>query len=361
MIQKIKIENFKSIHSLEIELGRFNVLIGENGSGKTNILEAIAFAGAASTDRLDNEFLGPRGIRVTEPEFMRAAFGKEKTYEAIIIEVFETNSDKFWHIELNNQNEPYSSWMGVFYNKNELASKGLNILQHVGILTGIQADFSNFLIYCPENTSLRNFHEETQIEPLGIRGEGLFKLLNVFQKIEIEKKGNSLSELKNLLQVIDWFEDFSIKRSNLGERTLNIKDRYLDNELEYFSQRSANEGFLYLLFYFSLFISEHTPKFFAIDNIENALNPGLCRKLIQMLTELAIKHDKQVILTTHNPAILDGLNLNDDDQRLFIVKRNKLGHTKVKRYIHKPRLDNGKPLKLSEKLMRGYLGAIQNF
>src|SRR3989344_1379182 len=41
MILKIKIENYKSIRSQEIELNRFNVLIGRNASGKTNFISAI--------------------------------------------------------------------------------------------------------------------------------------------------------------------------------------------------------------------------------------------------------------------------------------------------------------------------------
>ncbi|HEY9297647.1 MAG TPA: AAA family ATPase [Phormidium sp.] len=44
MIQEIGIENYKSIQELKIELGRITVLIGENGCGKTNILEAIALS-----------------------------------------------------------------------------------------------------------------------------------------------------------------------------------------------------------------------------------------------------------------------------------------------------------------------------
>jgi AAA15 family ATPase/GTPase len=68
MIQEITIENYKSIQSLSIELGRVTVFIGENGCGKSNILEAIALGSAAAADKLDNEFLAPRGIRVTEPK-----------------------------------------------------------------------------------------------------------------------------------------------------------------------------------------------------------------------------------------------------------------------------------------------------
>ncbi len=42
-LERIRIENFKSLKEFEIELGQFNVLIGPNGSGKTNVLEAFKF------------------------------------------------------------------------------------------------------------------------------------------------------------------------------------------------------------------------------------------------------------------------------------------------------------------------------
>ena len=45
MFTEVQIENYKSIQSLKIGLGRVNVFIGENGCGKSNILEAIALAG----------------------------------------------------------------------------------------------------------------------------------------------------------------------------------------------------------------------------------------------------------------------------------------------------------------------------
>ncbi|MFM7580751.1 MAG: AAA family ATPase, partial [Microcystaceae cyanobacterium] len=74
MIEEVTIENYKSIQSLTLPLGRVTVLIGENGCGKSNILEAIALGSAAAADKLSNEFLAPRGIRVTDPKLMRSAF-----------------------------------------------------------------------------------------------------------------------------------------------------------------------------------------------------------------------------------------------------------------------------------------------
>ena len=75
MISKIQIVNFKSIVDLTLELGRLNVFIGENGCGKTNILEAITCSSiGAKTHSLDYSLMSLKGIRVTEPHLMKTAF-----------------------------------------------------------------------------------------------------------------------------------------------------------------------------------------------------------------------------------------------------------------------------------------------
>src|SRR5690606_35148921 len=124
-----------------------------------------------------------------------------------------------------------------------------------------------------------------------------------------------LRELKERLHLFGWFEDLEIPdESATAQAKLRIVDRWLAGNSKTFDQRSANEGFLYVLFYLTLLLSWRTPRFFAIDNVDNALNPRLCSALMQHVVELAKKYDKQVICTTHNPAILDGLDLKDDEQ-----------------------------------------------
>ncbi len=216
---------------------------------------------------------------------------------------------------------------------------------------------TDFAIFAPENSSLRNFKEEGKIYPLSVKGEGLFNHLVDLLK---ENKGK-IEKINEYLQLLDWFEGFEIPSDLMfTERRIEIKDQFLKSGIEFIDQRSANEGFLYLLFYFTLFISEDTPKFFAIDNIDNAMNPKLGRELIKTLAYLSKKdqHDKQVILTTHNPAILDGLDLNDEEQRLFVIYRNAYGHTKATRILPTETPEGQRPLPLSEQFLRGYLGGL---
>lgn len=42
-INSVTIKNFKSIKNLNLNLNQLNVLLGQNGTGKTNIIEAIRY------------------------------------------------------------------------------------------------------------------------------------------------------------------------------------------------------------------------------------------------------------------------------------------------------------------------------
>lgn len=379
MIKKIHIQNFKSINDLEFEVGRVNLFIGENGSGKSNLLEALVFIAASNADKLDNEFLTSRGIRVTNPDLMRSAFDEESKDKPIMIDI-SNNNDEYIKTELINNTSNYSTWGKIEQNQElkesiieefekirELPNKKIadtlkklsdqELQNFITVIDKIKnyPQFKDFIIFSPENTALRNFYKEGQIEPLGINGEGLLKLLKVVNKYEDKSYIHTIIQS---LQLFNWFEDIEIPDTlSENEDKITITDKYLYKNID---QRSANEGFLFILFYITLIVAKETPKVFAIDNIDASLNPKLCTKLMTLLTELAQKYDKQIFLTTHNPAILDGIDLNDEEQKLFIVSRNKSGYTRLKNITakDKPKSSDNEPLNLSEAFLRGYLGGL---
>ena len=359
MIKKIEIKNFKSIPQLELELGRINVFIGANGSGKSNILEGITMGAAALAGKLDNEFLSTR-IRTTSPDLMTSAFEMPtKTSQLIDIQWFDDKNNDL-KLEIGHYNKKWlSNYSPEILHKKYPRSTRQDLMS-IWRESILQMDefiqrnpINDFLIFAPENHFLRNFNEESQIRPIGMRGEGLFSHI-----VELRKeKPEILTKISEHLRLLDWFDGFEIPNDLMfTEKRIRIKDNYLEDGISYFDQRSANEGFLYLLFYFTLFISDETPKFFAIDNIDNAMNPKLGRRLIKTLVQLAKEHDKQAIFTTHNPAILDGLNLFDDEQRLFMIYRDGDGHTQARRIFKK----EGANMPLSEMFLRGYIGGLPN-
>jgi hypothetical protein len=110
----------------------------------------------------------------------------------------------------------------------------------------------NFSIYSLEETALRSLDTMPSTK-LGRTGKGLLPYLKELSKTDEGRQ--MLGKIKRNMQVIDWFEDLDMPESGLSQdTTLMLKDRYVDETLEFFDQRSANEAFLYLLFYFTLFI-----------------------------------------------------------------------------------------------------------
>lgn len=400
-INRVYIKNFKSIVDLSLDLAPINVFIGENGSGKSNILEALAFTAAAAANKLDNEFLVSRGIRVTEPRFMRSAFAE--VAEDMISIVVEAEQGLHADFLINTSRETsYPKWLSVIevanpsndkinqliadasfepsISMNDLESMLRRTLGEVSPpLTGDQkkrirvavshvlstqkqlgvSSLADFIIYSPEISTLRVFEKEGQILPLGIRGEGLLKLLRVLAAEDKE----AWHALQQNLGLLDWLSGIDLDHDNSQpEQSIRLRDRFVAATQPAFDQRSANEGFLYLLFFFALVVSKTTPRFFAIENVDTSLNPKACSELMRRLTALAFEHDKQILFTTHNPSLLDGLNLHDDRQRLFVVFRNRDGHTTARRIMPPKPVGDELPMRLSEAFTRGLLGGIpQNF
>lgn len=391
MISNITIKNFKSVVNVSLSLGRFNLLIGSNGCGKSNILEGIAMGAAASSNKLDYEYFANRGMRVVEPQFMLPAFDGVVA-DNISIDAMDESSAAFsCNLHYNKELKP-ARWVDDSMSFYELISlmkertnddsggkisdlvksleelmnkQGNDVVLNIrvspnekgfSIMTAIP-DLEQFLIYSLEEIQLRKADNSNRTHPVGLHGEGLFAYLK-----ELAQRPDAIdifNEIKENLKVLDWFDDMEVPSGQLSmEFNLKLKDSYLSDTLNTFDQRSTNEGFLYLLFYLTLVISDETPRFFAIENIDSAFNPKLCREVIRLLIQLAHKHNKQIIATTHNPAVLDGLDLHDDDQKLMVVQRSVDGYTKV-RTIKKEEVINS-DLPLSQLWLRGFIGGLPN-
>jgi AAA15 family ATPase/GTPase len=381
MIREFRVKNYKSILDNTVELGRFNVFIGENGCGKTNLLEAMAMAAGGVTKKLDTEELYARGIRIAKPSITWSSFANVKADQEIQFQFTLTGKDTIVtkatkstiSITSANRDNIYAEWHAE--GEYDKLTRELEELKDLPIENRAQQlwrfaelvfddplkiELSDFAIYNINHLALRGIQTTSMRSPLGINGESLDVLIASFNK-------SNTKELLSRSRVVPWVDkvlldtedELKIKGHKLGRSTslLYFKDKFMRRSNNLFSAENANEGILHVLFYLALFISDKTPHIFGIDNIESALNPQLCRDLIKELAALSKTHDKQALITTHNPAILDGLNLHDDEQRLFVVSRNDEGHTVTERIRMKPSVD-GEKFKLSELWMRGHLGGL---
>ena len=386
MIKSIAIQGFKSIYDLELDLGRVNVFIGPNGSGKSNILEALGVLSAAAKGRVDDEALQYRGVRPGLPALYKSSFKSDRTLPHIMLEAQSQDDVDFRVALLNPLEEPKPSWAfkteylsvggralvseGVRNKKNP--ESGRSALEMVNFEPAspefkIMIDLQRFAIYCPNTPTLRSTIPDPQSrEPLGLAGGRLAEALE-----ELLKASNSdyIDHINDALETIEWASSISVTRSvsNIlspsvprAEKIIRFTDRFMSKNRNTLSASDASEGALYILFYAVLALSPKSPGFFAIDNFDQTLNPRMARHVTSRFCDWVVsKESPQVLLTAHNPAVLDGLDLSNQEIRLFAVDRNNKGHTSVHRIeVTEELLKLNAQYPLSRLWMMGNLGGV---
>ena len=137
---------------------------------------------------------------------------------------------------------------------------------------------------------------------------------------------------------------------------IRFKDKFLKANAA-FTGYDASEGALYVLFMLGMAMHPESPSMFAIDSFDHALNPRLAKRLTEIFSQLVLESQRTVFMTTHNPLVLDGLDLCNDDIRLFAVSRDKDGYAVINRIqVSKELLELGQPL--SRLWINGRLGGV---
>ena len=391
MIRTVHIDGFKSVHSETLELGQVNCFIGANGVGKSNVLEAIGVLGAAANGVVDDEALVRRGVRAGLPRLYKSSFASERTPAHIGVGATGDNGACYRVSLLNPLDSPEPAWSyktellsdgkqeivsdGVRNRKNLNPQAGLAALQLVDVAPDNAAAklmqcLQNYAIYCPNTPTLRGTVPDAQSRaPVGLSGGQLAEGFAELQRRYSEEDSGVIDEV---LELIDWVND--IQTTSYGANLLSPKvartklmlkftDRFMNKSRNELTAYDASEGALYVIFCAVLCLLPQAPRLFAIDNLDQALNPRLVTRLTARLSGWLKSggQDRQLLFSAHNPAVLDGLDLSDPEVRLFAVERNSNGLTCVRRVELSHQLtDLNKEYPLSRLWLMGHLGAVPN-
>lgn len=360
MLHSVRVVSFKSIVDQTIELGQINCLIGANGVGKSNLLEAIGILGAAAGGRVDDEAILRRGVRPGVPKLYKSSFSNRRISPAIVLEAESQYGASYKVSLLNALDDPRPAWeykTEVLYDsgvqhvvrgpnlRNRLnldASSGFAALKIVELpvespASALIRSLREYAIFSPNTPTLRGIAPDPQPRtPVGLNGGALAEGLESIMAHRNEET------IDSVLELIDWA---SSVQSSDGDGTmlsasvprtktlLQFTDRYMANNRRTLTAYDASEGALYVLFAAILCLSDKSPSIFAIENLDSALNPRLATRLVQRLHDWILdgQSSRQIVFTTHNPTVLDGLRITDPKVRLFAVERNSEGHTIVRR------------------------------
>ena len=386
MLERFTVKDFKSLVDINVDLGLVNVFVGANGSGKSNLLEAVGVLGAAASGRVNDESLKYRGVRPGVPALYKSSF-KNRT-GALHIRFEATGFNASYSVSLWNPIEkPVADWQfkheSLMRSETQIVGRspksmgrlskdaGLAALKIVELPDDDPAGrlldlLRNYAIYAPDTPTLRGLEADPiSREPVGLAGGKLPEgVMGIFSDNE------AFSLLREMLPQIGWLQSFGVSYTSQlpistsvpqPQRALRFTDRYMSNGRGTLSGYDASEGVLYLLFCAVLALHHKTPRLFAIDNFDQALNPRTARDFTRKFCNWLIQRsDRQALLTTHNPLVLDGLPLKDDRIRLFAVDRSKRGYTVITRVIVSDALieaaDKGIPL--SQQWVNGAFGGV---
>lgn len=367
ILRHLTIKGFKSIWQDNLDLGQLNVFIGTNGAGKSNLLEAIAMLSASLEGGIDYEHLQHRGSRLSSSAIFRSAFKNKKRTSVFTLQAEFDNELAYsmsvnavegfrYHsesIKVHGYTLAGRSNNGATLNGESLPTKLNNkkaIFPYLLALKTIQKNFNfaqeievlseltKYSIYAPATPLLRGTETDSSAkEPLGLYGGRLADAVN---EVLLDKEARP--QIQRFFELINWVKTVGTTKQinqelvsghiNLAGAKVVYSDKYMATNFNKLYGYDVSEGALYILFALVLLIHKNSPNIFALDNIDNALNPGLIRALMLQVSEiLENTPHKQIFLTTHNPAALDAVDLFNEKHRLFVVERDDDGHTRFRR------------------------------
>ena len=393
MLDSLSVRTFKSLDDVTVDLGLVNVFIGANGSGKSNLLEALGILSAAADGKVDDQALLARGVRPGLPALYKSAFparpgeripphlhfgagSARATYEVSLHNPLR-DPKPAWRFKTERWEDNGERLVGRSPAQGTNPERGLAALKAVEVPSGAALDLlrllQSYVIFSPTTAVLRGVAPEIQPrQPVGLSGGNLPQ---AFRDILRPRKRDDRSRqiFKDMMKLIDWANGIgwaSAGRLPLSptaaasKEVIQFRDRFMRDGNNVLSGYDASEGALYALFLAVISGHEESPPLCAVDNADHALNPRLARSLMEYLCQwyLDSNQRRQILLTTHNPLVLDGLPLRDERVRLFTVSRTSSGRTSVRRVVVDDHLEEKarQGWTLSRLWVMGHLGGVPN-
>ena len=315
----------------------------------------------AMSDRVNNNALQRKGIRLSTSSLYKSKFssikmegatvdfnvewnncGSEYSYQTYLAVPKEDDSWKYFAESVFKDSE------SVYGRSNRSIAQTNNKVGYFPLASQLAGDeyrdflkyIENYGIYQPDTLTLRGtVPDPAQINPVGLNGGRLAEAMSdLFLDVDGDLMFGTMY-MEDVLELLDWASEFKIgkpKKSILNpgvpstQQIVEFRDKYLKDAAS-FTGYDASEGALYVLFMLTLAMHDKSPKMFAIDSFDHALNPRLARKVTEIFCKKIVEENKTVFMTTHNPLVLDGLDLSDENIRLFATDRNKDGLVEVRR------------------------------
>ncbi|MDR0789626.1 MAG: AAA family ATPase [Bacteroidales bacterium] len=322
-MDKIEVKGFKSIKDLSIELRPINILIGSNGSGKSNFLSFFDFLQMLNKPKFKEyvalnggaeKFLH-KGSKITEEIKIKIDFDSKDAYSFTLKKL----EDYFIFTEENLYGEGCSD---LFGNNKDITSfsERSNLLKLKNRHREYLAQIRKY-----------HFHDTSKNSPFARSSSinnGKFELYGdgrniaaFLYNIQQEKPKHYNLIVKTIQSIAPYFSNFIFKPE--GENIiLRWENKYSDT---IYGVNDLSDGTMRFIALATLFMQPNLPQSIIIDEPELGLHPDAIAKLSGMIKSVAAQ-DCQVIIATQSTDLISYFEPED-----ILTVDNIDGESKFKR------------------------------
>jgi predicted ATPase len=326
----ITVKGFRSIAALEkFPLGRINVLIGANGSGKSNLLAVFSFLRQITEGRLQEyvringgaDQLLHFGSKTTQQIEIHLSFVNEVNQHQYRLVLKPTTDDSlypaeekayFWdrHRDSIPQCELITPLSPVA-NGREAAVSDPQISRISQISGWIRTRLEHLRVYHAHDTSATSpmrktarLHDNAFLRPDAAN-------LPAFLYRLLQKHSDSYALIRSAVKrIAPFFDDFILRPDPLNEETIRLEWKHMNSD-QYFDASALSDGSLRFIVLATLLLQpdRFLPSVILIDEPDLGLHPYAITLLSSLAKHVAAK--TQVILATQSSLLLDHFEPED--------------------------------------------------
>jgi len=341
-ISQVHIKDYKSIARATVELGDLCVLVGPNGAGKSNFVDALSFVHDCLAQSVDLAFANRGGIAAVRrlstghPTHIGIRMIIELSDEVSADYSFEIAARPTGRFEVARErcavrhvlghDDVFEVRSGVFVReipgiKPRLEPDRLTLYAASGVeeFRPVYDFLTSMRFYSVEPGRMREYQEPDAGEVLRRDGSNAAAVL---KRVKAgERNGHHAQLLHSALgAAIQGIVD--VDREAVGQReTIVFRQDIGTANAWKFEAMNMSDGTLRLLGLLLALYQPSDPRVVTIEEPESTLHPALTELVVQILRDAS--EDRQILVTTHSPDILDNPDLEDEHLRVVTSDHNR--------------------------------------
>ena len=337
-LEKIHIEGYKSIKEMDLEIKNLNVLIGANGSGKSNFIGIFKFLRQIVEQRLQITVREAGGADSflyygsKETTSLNIQLDFDPNYYNLDLGIADNDSLFVKYEKVGFQGNGFNDPLWRILTEGTLETKIKDVAQSGTFSRHTYPSLSSWRVYHFHDTSahaaVKKFGNINDNEFLREDAANLAAFLYRMQK-------ENLKHYERIVKTIQWvvpmFSDFKLRPNPHNKETIRLE--WNDKNSDYpFGASHLSDGSLRFICLTAMLLQPNRPDLILVDEPELGLHPMAIQILAGLLQK--VSHLSQLIISTQSAELVSTFEAEN-----IIVVENKEGVSTFTR-LKKGQLDN---------------------